>query len=182
MDDFALDLHRRLAPSGAADLVWSPYSVASALALAAAGARGGTYEELRNALGATPDELGLAGAADLADAEIAVANTLWLRAGLPVEEAYERAVRGFPGAAVHEAGFATGAEDARQAINADVAKTTRDLVRDLLPPGTVDARTAAVLVNALYLKAAWHTPFPRSVTAPVPFHGPGGRRSVPMMR
>jgi serine protease inhibitor len=182
MYDFALDLHRRLDPEGTGDLVWSPYSVASALALAAAGARGDTYEELRNALGAAPDELGLAGAADLGDAEIAVANTLWLRAGLPVEEAYERAVRGFPGAAVHDADFASDAEGARQAINSDVAKTTRELIKDLLPPGAVGAGTAAVIVNALYLKAAWRDPFPRKATLPVPFHGPGGRRRVPMMR
>lgn len=182
MYDFALDLHRRLDPEGTGDLVWSPYSVASALALAAAGARGSTYEELRNALRAAPGELGLADAAAVGDAEIAVANTLWLRTGLPVEEAYERTVRGFPGAAVHDADFATDAEGARQAINSDVAKTTRELVKDLLPPGTVDDRTHAVIVNALYLKAAWRDPFPRNATLPVPFYGPGGRRRVPMMR
>lgn len=183
MYGFALGLHRRLAPAGSGDFVWSPYSVASALALAAAGARGGTYEELRGALGAAPADLRLGEAATVGgDAEIAVANTLWLREGLPVEEEYERAVRGFPGAAVHSAGFATDPELARQAINAEVAKTTRELVKDLLPAGTIDLSTAAVIVNALYLKAAWHTPFFRNATVPVPFHAPGGRRRVPMMR
>jgi serine protease inhibitor len=183
MYGFALDLHRRLAPGGTGDFVWSPYSVASALALAAAGARGGTYDELTNALGAAPADLRLADATALdGDAEIAVANTLWLHEGLPIEEEYERTVRAFPGAAVHAADFAADPERVRRAINAEVAKTTRELVKDLLPPGTVDTRTAAVIANALYLKAAWHTPFLRNSTLPVPFYGPGGRRRVPMMR
>src|SRR3954466_6449818 len=110
MYDFALSLTRKLASEG--NLVWSPYSVASALGLAAAGARGRTYDELERVLGAAPDGLGLAEAAALTDAEIAVANTLWLREGLPVQEAYERAAGGFPGAAVRGADFAGGARAA----------------------------------------------------------------------
>lgn len=177
---FALDLNRRLATTG--NLVWSPYSVASALALAALGARGRTYDELAGALGKAPGELGLGAAAALDGAEVAVANTLWLRKGLPIEEAYERAVRDLPGAALHTADFAASPDRARQAINADVTKTTRELIRDLLPPGSVDERTNAVIVNALYLKAAWFEVFIKSETTPMPFHAPGGDRTVPMMR
>ncbi|MDN3356992.1 serpin family protein [Actinomadura sp. DC4] len=180
MYEFALNLHRRLASEG--DLVWSPYSVASALGLVAAGARGRTYDELARALGAAPGELGLAEAAALGEAEIAVANTLWLREGLPIEEAYDRAVRAFPGAAVHNADFAGDAERVRQTINAEVAKATRELIRDLLPGGSVDEFTTAVIVNALYLKAAWLHTFAERGTVPAPFHAPGGRRRVPTMR
>jgi serine protease inhibitor len=178
MYEFALNLGRWLAPEG--NLVWSPYSVVSALGLAAAGARGDTYDELVGALGAAPGDLRLAEAAALKDAEIAVANTLWTQDGLPIEEAYERAVAGFPGAARHSAGFAADPERARRAINAEVAKTTRDLIKELLPGGTLDRRTRAVIVNALYLKIAWQTTF--SGTRPRPFHGPDGRREVPTMR
>jgi|1185.fasta_scaffold01305_2 serine protease inhibitor len=180
MYDFALSLTRKLASEG--NLVWSPYSVASALGLAAAGARGRTYDELERVLGAAPDGLGLAEAAALTDAEIAVANTLWLREGLPVQEAYERAAGGFPGAAVRGADFAGDAERVRQTINAEVAKATRELIRDLLPAGSVDRYTAAVIVNALYLKVAWQHTFAERDTVPAPFHGPGGRRRVPTMR
>ncbi len=176
---FALNLHRLLASDG--DLVWSPYSVASALGLAAAGARGRTLDELTRALGDAPGDLGLAEAAALDDAEIAVANTLWLRAGLAIEEAYERAAGAFPGASLHNADFAADAERVRRTVNAEVAKATRDLIRDLLPPGSVDADTAAVIVNALYLKVAWQQAFAKG-TAPAPFHAPSGRRSVPTMR
>ncbi|HZE31483.1 MAG TPA: serpin family protein [Actinoallomurus sp.] len=176
MYEFALGLNRQLAAEG--DLVWSPYSVASALALTATAARGRAYDEIVAVLGGAPDGLGLAEAAALRDAEITVANTLWFREGLPVEEEYERQ----SGAATHSADFAGDPEGAREAINADVAKTTRELIRDLLAPGLVDSRTAAIIVNALYLKVAWRNPFAESSTLPVPFRGPGGRRRVPMMR
>lgn len=179
MYDFALSLTRQLVTDG--DLVWSPYSVASALGMAAAGARGRTYEELVAALGAAPGELRLSEAAGPADAEIAVANTLWTREGLPVEESYEQALRAFPGAAVHTAGFAEDPESARQAINTDVAKTTRDLIKDLLPAGAIGPQTLAVLVNALYLKIAWRRRFPGHATRPGTFHGGDGPREVPMM-
>lgn len=175
-----LGLHRRLPAEG--DLVWSPYSVASALALVAAGARGSTRGELVGVLGAPPDALRLAEAAALDDAEIAVANALWARAGLTFEEDYERAIAGLPGSAARIADFAADADGARRAINADVEKVTRALVTDLLPPGALTADTAAVVVNALYLKAAWRNPFGAGTTRPAPFHGPGGPREVPMMR
>lgn len=180
MDDFTLSLHRLLPAAG--DLVWSPYSVASALALLATGARGTTREEPVRVLGAPPDGLRLPEAAALEGVEIAVANALWGRAGLTFEEKYERALAAFPGASARVADFAADPDGARRAINADVEKVTRALITDLLPPGAITAGTAAVLVNALYLKAAWRNPFGQGTTRPGPFHGPGGTREVPMMR
>lgn len=180
MYDFTLNLGRRLTPAG--NLVWSPYSVASALALVATGARGRTYAELTGALGAAPGDLRLAEGAALEDAEIAVANSLWTQKGLPIEEEYERVIAGLPGAARHGAGFAADPERAREAINADVAKTTRELIKELLSPGAIRNETRCVLVNALYLKIAWLKPFGERATRPGTFHAPDGPREVPMMR
>jgi serpin B len=184
MDDFALSLTRMLMPEGgqANNLVWSPYSVASALSLAAYGARGETYTELKGALCSAPDGLRLSEAAAPAGAEIAVANTLWTLAGLPIEASYECALRALPGATVHGTAFADEPEAARRAINADIAKTTRDLVKDLLPSGAITVRTVAVLANALYLKIAWRSRFAERGTRTDTFHTPGGPRDVPMMR
>ncbi|MEV5752146.1 serpin family protein [Actinoallomurus sp. NPDC052308] len=180
MDDFLMTLHGRLPAE--ANLVWSPYSVASALALVAAGARGRTREELTRVLGAPPERLRLAGAAAPGDAEIRVANVLWARAGLPVKDAYRQAIAELPGAAFRVADFAGDPDAARRVVNAEVEKVTEELIRDLLPPGSVDRRTAAVIANALYLKAAWRSPFAERDTRPEPFHGVRGRKRVPMMR
>jgi serine protease inhibitor len=182
--DFALALHHRLPTDG--NLPWSPYSVASALGVAAAGARGRTYAQLAAVL--APDG-GLAGvgralaaAAAPGEAELAVANTLWMRAGWRFLDDYQRAVRDWPGGTLRTADFAGDPDGARVAINDDVAQTTRGLVPDLLARGVLSAETAAVIVNALYLKVAWLSPFEAAATAPAPFRAPSGIRDVPTMR
>jgi serine protease inhibitor len=182
--DFALALHRRLPAAG--NLPWSPYSVASALGIAAAGARGDTYDQLDAALapGGALDELGrmLAGSADPREAEVAVANTLWMRAGWHFLDEYQRHVRDWPGGTVRSADFAGDPDGARVGINEDVARTTRGLVRDLLAEGAIHPDVVAVIVNALYLKVAWLNPFEEHRTVAAPFHAPSGTREVPTMR
>lgn len=182
--DFTLSLHHELSSAG--NLVWSPYSVAAALGLAAAGARGRTYDELASVLapGGSLDGTAalLADAAGLQEAELAVANSLWLREGLTFHEAYQQKVLSWPGGGLRVADFEHDPEGSRHKINSEVEEVTRGLVTDLVPEGTIHALTAAAIVNALYLKAAWNNPFAPSATSPGAFHTAGGTRDVPMMR
>lgn len=186
--EFALALHRLLVNELDRDgetLVWSPYSVAAALGLAAAGARGRTYDEMAAALAphGDLDELArvLGAAATVPDGTLAVSNALWMRHDLPFHDEYQQDVLARPGGALHAADFAGDPEGSRRAINADVEKTTRGLIRELLAPGLIDPSVAAVIVNALYLKVAWFLPFPERATAPRPFHAPSGTREVATM-
>lgn len=182
--DFALSLHHELPAAG--NLVWSPYSVASALGIAAAGARGRTYDELAAVLAPGGELEGtaalLAEASTLADAEIAVANSLWMREGLNFHEAYQQKVLSWPGGGLRVADFEHDPEGSRRKINSEVEDVTRGLIADLVPEGAVHALTAAAIVNALYLKAAWSNPFGEGATSPGEFHAPGGTRDVPLMR
>ena len=60
--------------------------------------------------------------------------------------------------------------------------TTHGQIRDLIADGVIDPRTVLALVNALYLKASWLTPFETSATADASFTLPTGDTiSVPMM-
>lgn len=182
--EFAVSLQRQLSEDG--DLCWSPYSVAAALGLAAAGGRGDTHDQLAAALAPGSDLATLrrllADSASLSGAELAVANALWMDQHLRFDDAYQRLVGELPGGALHRADFRGDPGGARQAINDDVARTTRDLIRDLLAEGTVTPETAAVIVNALYLKVAWLHPFEAAATAPAEFRAPSGVRPVPTMR
>jgi serine protease inhibitor len=180
---FATALHGLLPAEG--DLAWSPYSVASAMGLVAAGARGPTRDELAAAL-APGERLAdlrglLAGSAAPANAEVAVSNTLWLQAGGELREEYRREALDWPGSGVHLVDLQRDPEGARRAINADVRKTTRGLIRELLKPGSVPATARLVVVNALYLKVAWLLPFEQAATRPAEFHAPTGTRQVPAM-
>lgn len=49
---------------------------------------------------------------------------------------------------------------------------TRKKIRDLIGPGLIDADTRVVLTNAIYMKAAWTTPFHTAATREnALFHG-----------
>ncbi|QKV74836.1 serpin family protein [Amycolatopsis sp. Hca4] len=180
---FALAVHSALG-AGGGNTCFSPYSVASALTLAARAARGTTQEELVALLG-DPDRQTalLREAAQLVEdgAELAVANTLWADDRLPLEDSFKAELAEWPGAAVASAPFEEDPEAARALINDDVGRTTRGLIPQLLPPGSIAADVAAVLVNALYLKAAWKLPFREANTSDAPFHAPSGTRDVPTM-
>jgi serpin B len=183
---FALALHRLLATDPRRSFAWSPYSVASALGVVAAGARGATRDELAATLG---DLDGLAaalaaGAAFGPDAPVTlgVANTLWADLTLPVADEYLATVKSWPGGAARNADFRGNPDGARQEVNADVERSTRGLIQDLIPPGLVDPDTRAIVVNALYLRSSWAKPFEKGATVPAPFRTPGGPVDVPTMR
>lgn len=183
---FALALHRLIA--GDRNFAWSPYSVASALGVVAAGARGATRSELTTVLGDLDDlSAALAAGAALGSGPgstvtMSVANTLWADLTLPVAAGYLAAVKSWPGGSARGADFRGAAEAARQEINADVERSTRGLIRDLIQPGLVDADTRAIVVNALYLRASWVKPFEKAGTRPQAFRTPDGTVEVPTMR
>ncbi|WP_086839674.1 serpin family protein [Amycolatopsis kentuckyensis] len=185
---FALAVHAALG-AGGGNTCFSPYSVASALTLAARAARGQTRDELVALLG-DPDAqtVLLREATQLVEEgqskeqpELAVANTLWADDRLPLEDSFKAELAEWPGAAVASAPFEKEPEAARALINDDVGRTTRGLIPQLLPPGSITDDVAAVLVNALYLKAAWKLPFREANTSDAPFHAPSGTRDVPTM-
>jgi serpin B len=111
-----------------------------------------------------------------------VANTLWADLTLPVADEYLATVKSWPGGAARNADFRGNPDGARQEVNADVERSTRGLIQDLIPPGLVDPDTRAIVVNALYLRSSWAKPFEKGATVPAPFRTPGGPVDVPTMR
>jgi len=188
---FALALHGQVAGRRDAGFAWSPYSVASALGLVAAGGRGRTRDELVAALAPDGDLDRLAAAlaaggaleqAPDAAARLAVANTLWADLTLPLSPAYLDVVKSWPGGSARGADFRGDPDGARRGINADVERGTHGLITDLIEPGLISRDTGAVVVNALWLRASWLKPFDEGGTRPQRFRAPGGDVDVPTMR
>ncbi|HEU5474392.1 MAG TPA: serpin family protein [Actinophytocola sp.] len=187
--EFAFALHRAVAPEPALDVCLAPFSVACALRLVAAGARGITRDELvalllgdvsgdLDALGRLHVRAGRLSQSD-ADGEqpvLAVSDTLWVDRSITINESFADEV-----GSVRPAPFRDAPDRAQELINADVAKTTRDLIRELVPPGAITEDTVAALVNALYLRCAWLYPFAEHATRPRPFHTPDGPVDLPTM-
>jgi serpin B len=183
------------------NLALSPFSIAVALAMTANGAAGKTARQMLEVLhvdslatynagmAALTQELeSLAGPVTLRDqsrAEIALASadqlfgdraTTWQQAFLTVlAKQY--------GAGMRSVDFRGDAEGARVEINGWTSDQTNGRIPEILPPGIVDTTTRLVLVNALYFKAPWDTPFEKAATSSAAFHrADGSKVTVPMMR
>ncbi|XP_022440028.1 plasminogen activator inhibitor 2-like [Delphinapterus leucas] len=65
--------------------------------------------------------------------------------------------------------FLERAEDARKKINSWVKTQTKGKIPNLLPEGSIDAETKMVLVNAVYFKGNWKTPFQKKLNRLYPF-------------
>jgi len=186
-DDFDFDLYRRLAARDG-NLFFSGYSIRTALAMTAAGARGKTAEEMAAVLGLADDEAARAKAlrAKLRGSEefeLATANAIWPQAGFALEQPFVDSLRENWGAAVLAVDYRGATEAARVRINTWVEERTKERIRDLIQPGILDADTRLVLTNAIYFKAPWIQPFSERATAPAPFHlADGSAVDVPTMQ
>ncbi|WP_139977928.1 serpin family protein [Nocardioides litoris] len=192
----------RLAAAAPGDnLVLSPCSIATALAMTATGAAGVTRTQLEQAIGGVPvaqagpglnalaaDLEALAG--DVRDArgdtrsiELATADALFGQRGVNWRRGFLEALATDFGAGVRAVDFTDDAEGARAAVNGWAAEQTRDRIPEILPPGSVGPTTRLVLADALHLEAPWHLPFDEDLTEDGDFTLPdGATASVPLMR
>ncbi|XP_025819103.1 putative serpin-Z12 [Panicum hallii] len=164
----------------ARNFIVSPLSFHAAFALVAAGSRGETQRELLGFLGSESlDELRRAAATALLGTlrdlpQTSFACGVWVdRNRALVPEFADTAASRYAAVAV-SVDFFSEPEQARRRVNAFVSEATKGLIRDVLPPGSVDSSTVLVLANALYFKGAWARPFDPSRTFAAPFHLPGG--------
>ncbi|MFI2455631.1 serpin family protein [Streptomyces sp. NPDC019539] len=158
---------------GQGDFVCSPAGLWLALGAVAAGAGGGTAEELRALLGVAGHDAAEAvtcAAGELAGTDaLAVATRVWSR--IPLYRAYREAL---PGIGFGRLG------DGQDEIDAWVKETTGGQIEKL--PVPIPAETLLALVNVLALKARWKTPFPAHATGPAPFtDATGTPHQVPTM-
>ena len=154
---FGADMYQVLAEN-AADTVFSPASVASALRMALCGARGQTAAELACTLRLDGSD----GLADVAisglrllaprhnggqgggsgiepgggSAAFRAPNTVWIQSGLPVRPDFTARLRE-AAATLADADFAGAPETGRALINRVIAEQTEGKITGLLPPGAV---------------------------------------------
>ncbi len=187
---FGFDLYARSAGAGG-NFAFSPYSIASALAMVHAGAAGETAAEMRNALylpAEPPPDLAHESlrrrllASSGREAELAIANALWGQKDTSFQATFIGALRDRFGAHLERVDFGGAPGDAAAAVNGWVAQATHDRIRDLVSAGSFSAETRLVLANALYFRGPWARPFDAEETAEMPFRIAEGKSvPVPMM-
>jgi serpin B len=202
---FALALYKELVGSGSENVCFSPFGIASGLALAHAGAGGDTRREMDRALGLpaagrSVHELlsalltELAGRSQPTEAErslfpeidfgfhLTLASGLWHQTGRPCGEGYLDILRDCYSVVPEEVDFEHAPAEACAVINDWAKRNTGGRIRQIVSADQFDALTRLIFANAIYFKSDWGRKFPMESTAEQPFHLlDGGRILVPMM-
>ncbi len=188
---FCLDLFGKLREQKG-NLVFSPASVSTALAMTWLGARGDTADELKRVMhfegtadevaGATGRLTASLGAAD-SGVTCNIANRLFGEKSYTFESSFLEKTASAFGAPLEPLDFVHAPDPARLHINGWVAERTEKRILDLIPERAITSEMRLVLVNAIYFLGDWGVPFVKSMTEDAPFFvSASEKRSVPLMK
>jgi serine protease inhibitor len=184
--DFGLGLFRQLADARPdQNVVVSPLSAGLALSMLANGAQGQTLAGIQQVLASGTDLDALNGtnaalvqALRSGDVELAIANSLWARQGVPFLPSFMATNRRFYNAEV--AALDLSSTEAGERINRWASDNTNGRITRMVEP-PLHPSVVMYLMNAVYFKGRWEDEFQASATRPGPFRAPGGTVQRPMM-
>jgi serpin B len=199
-DDFGLDIFAQIA-TGDANVVFSPVSVAVALGMTYAGARGNTAVQMAAAMHndlsdeafhAANNRLALElGSRNIAPHEteegekslrLHLVNATWAQEGYQMLQPFLDVLATSYDTGMKLLDFAGDPEGSRQIINEWVAYQTEDKIEDLIPPNGIHEITRLVLTNALYFYGSWNEVFNSDATSSGTFQTlSGGEVTTEMM-
>jgi serpin B len=186
-NQFAVDIFRELSAAKAGqNVLVSPLSISTALAMTYTGARGETARQMADALHFTlPDDRLHAAFGDLlADLgaerqgyELSIANRLFGQQAFGFKPPFLQTLSGDYAAPLEALDFESMPDDARVHINNWVSERTQDRILDLLPQGSIDNATRLVLTNAIYFNGEWKSKFKKEATREAPFYLTGNSQT-----
>lgn len=192
-----LDLYRQQIKSAdGANVLLSPYSISSALAMTYLGADGETKAEMQRVLRLHSEPVACSAAfqslardllAVVTDSEklvagqndeggtatpiqLTMANRLFPQRGYALRPEFVDQVERYFTSTLEELDFRNDPNNARIVINDWVAVQTHSRIRDLLPAGQPVPDTRLALINVLYLKATWQYAFNPRLTTLESYH------------
>lgn len=171
------------------NVVFSPFSIATALTLVERGAAGKTRVEIEklllpqgfSAAQTLASSSALARGWQTADAKVQVesANSLWLRKGFALQPAFVKTAQTSFGAPVRVLDFTSSS--AAPTINSWISQKTGGKIKDMVDASALRAQML-VVANAVYFHGKWQTPFEKTYTQDADFTlSSGAKKRVPMM-
>jgi serpin B len=178
---FALRLYGQLRSSNG-NLVFSPYSISSALGMLYAGAAGSTAEQMKKVLNFSlhqPDQEAAfywltkyltAYTSDFGpNFRLLIENSLWVQNGQPLLPEFQKTMSDYFRTNIKQVDFISRSDATRNTINRWVADHTQGRITTILQPNDLASSTRLVLVSAFYMKARWNQVFDASRTQKAPF-------------
>ncbi len=164
---FAFDVYHKLYNTGN-NLIFSPASITSAIAMTAVGAKDNTYNEIRSVFYFPHNKTELSTSyftvfgnqkEQSKYIKLYNANSLWIQKTLELSNDFLDVNREFFNSSLYYTDFFNNPEKSTNDINSWVSKHTNSRIKDLIKPSVIDKATRLVLVNALYFQGAWNEPF-----------------------
>lgn len=170
---FAFDLLKEI-PYEDDNMVVSPFSISTALAMTYTGAREATLEEMATIMHFDRNqerfhkEYGeyLASLNKLAadNIQLNIANSLWAQEDYHFLDSFFEINKLHYDSETFQVNFQTNREQVRTDINDWVFEETREKIQDLIAPGVLTDDTRLVLVNAIHFFGPWLTEFDPDIT------------------
>jgi serpin B len=175
---FAFDLCSRYS-HGTGNILFSPYSISTALSMTFEGARGETAEEMEKVFGflnnpsdRLPSVASIYNALNHGDHyySLHTVNALWIQQDYQVLEEYIDYIASYYGGDANLLDFATKPEESRLIINKWVEDRTNKSIKDLFPAGSIDSLVRLVLTNTIYFNGDWLYEFDEDDTSVEDFY------------
>uniref|UniRef100_A0A8C9MFL3 Serpin B10 n=1 Tax=Serinus canaria TaxID=9135 RepID=A0A8C9MFL3_SERCA len=180
-NSFTLDLYKKLnETSKSQNIFFSPWSIATALAMVHLGAKGDTAtcsSHNTDLLLSSPCGQNLSSNDTLlcdinkhrSTYLLKSANRLYEEKTYPLLPKFLQLITSYYNAKPQAVNFKRAAEQVRAQINSWVENKTERKIQSLLPVGSLHSRTVMVLVNAIYFKGKWEKKFLEKNTSEMPF-------------
>jgi len=184
MNRFSTNLYNKMAEVEDGNIMFSPFSLHTALSMAMEGSKNGskTHQELAKALysGSSNARLlwneivnihydGKGRKGQRSSAKLEVANKVFADQSLALKTRYKLILKMLYRSSLQTVDFKQSTQSAADTINAFVDTATHGLIKEIIRASAIDPTTRLMLINAIYFKANWKIRFDESMTRPMTF-------------
>ncbi|AES73938.1 serpin-like protein [Medicago truncatula] len=101
----------------------------------------------------------LSDAASAGGPHLSFVDGVWIEKTLSLQPSFKQIMSSDYKATLASVDFMFKAPEVRKEVNIWVEKETNGLIKELIPPGSVDSLTSLIFANALYFRGAWNEKF-----------------------
>lgn len=161
---FAFNIFKEL--NSDKNIVFSPFSIYTALSIASLGAGGTTKDEFDKVLNNNlsleqfhQSYKDIIKSASIGSNKFNIANALWLDNGFQPEEDFLNSATTLFDSHVESLDFKNNPKNSSDTINSWIEQNTNGLIKNLLSPSSISSNTRMIITNAIYFKGNWERAF-----------------------
>uniref|UniRef100_A0A1B6E0Z1 Serpin domain-containing protein n=1 Tax=Clastoptera arizonana TaxID=38151 RepID=A0A1B6E0Z1_9HEMI len=166
---FSLDIYKETSKIEKGNVLACPLSLEFILAVTSTGSYGETQEEIIDTLH-LPNEIsrvqsGFKSLLSTIDkSNVVIATQLFIGSEYQIDQKFAKQADENFQSGVQNVDFQNSPRNAVQAINSFISEKTNGKIQEIVQIGAIDQSTKLLLINTLYFKAKWASPFKKDMT------------------